>query len=63
MITAIRHVGIVVRDLGKSLVFYQEILGLEIYRRQFEEGLFIEELTGIKNVKLEWVKLIIPKGD
>ena len=62
MITAIRHVGIVVRDLRKSLVFYSEILGLAIYRRQVEEGPFIDELTGLKNVRLEWVKLIIPKG-
>ncbi len=62
MITAIRHVGIVVRDLNKSLVFYSEILGLAVYRRCIEEGPFIDQLTGIKNAKLEWVKLIIPKG-
>lgn len=62
MITAIRHVGIVVRDLSQSLVFYSDILGLEIYRRYVEEGPFIDELTGLQNVKLEWVKLIIPKG-
>jgi catechol 2,3-dioxygenase-like lactoylglutathione lyase family enzyme len=62
MISAIRHVGIVVRDLEKSLTFYSGILGLEIYKRCIEEGPFIEQLTGHKNVKLEWVKLIIPKG-
>ena len=62
MITAIRHVGIVVRDIDKSLVFYSEILGLAVYRRYLEEGPFIDELTGIRNVKLEWVKLIIPRG-
>jgi catechol 2,3-dioxygenase-like lactoylglutathione lyase family enzyme len=62
VITAIRHVGIVVRDLNRSLVFYSEILGLAVYRRYVEEGPFIDELTGLKNVKLEWVKLIIPKG-
>ena len=62
MITAIRHVGIVVRDLRKSLVFYSEILGLAIYRRQVEEGPFIDQLTGLKDVRLEWVKLVIPKG-
>ena len=62
MITAIRHVGIVVRDLRKSLVFYSEILGLAIYRREVEEGRFIDELTGLNSVRLEWVKLVIPKG-
>lgn len=62
MITAIRHVGIVVRDLNKSLSFYSEILGLKVYKREVEEGPFIDRLTGINNVRLEWVKLIIPKG-
>src|SRR3989338_8092598 len=52
----------VVRDLDRSLVFYSEILGLKIYRRHVEEGHFIDAITGIRNVKLEWVKLIIPKG-
>ena len=62
MITAIRHVGIVVRDLNRSLAFYSGILGLEVYKRYVEEGSFIDELTGLTKVKLEWVKLIIPKG-
>lgn len=61
-ITAIRHVGIVVRDLERSLLFYSGILGLEVYRRYTEQGAFIDQLTGLKNVRLEWVKLIIPKG-
>lgn len=62
MITSIRHVAFVVSNLEISLKFYNEILGLKIYRRYVEEGSFIDRLTGIKNVKLEWVKLIIPKG-
>ena len=62
MVTAIRHVGIVVRDLNRSLEFYSSVLGLEIYRRFVEEGPFIDELTGLQNAKVEWVKLIIPKG-
>jgi catechol 2,3-dioxygenase-like lactoylglutathione lyase family enzyme len=62
MITAIRHVGIVVRDLEKSLDFYSKVLGLGVYRRCVEEGAFIDELTGMRTVKLEWVKLIIPSG-
>ena len=62
MISSIRHVGFVVKDLEESLKFYSGILGLEIYRRCTEEGDFIDSLTGIKEVKLEWVKLIIPKA-
>lgn len=62
MISSIRHVGIVVRDLNKSLTFYSGVLGLEIYRRYVEEGPFIDQITGLTHVRMEWVKLIIPKG-
>ena len=62
MISSIRHVGFVVKDLESSLKFYSNILGLEVYRRYTEEGDFIDKLTGINNVKIEWVKLIIPQG-
>lgn len=62
MISAIRHSAFVVRNIEESLKFYSGLLGLSIYKRQFEEGAFIDNLTGIRNVRLEWVKLVIPKG-
>jgi catechol 2,3-dioxygenase-like lactoylglutathione lyase family enzyme len=62
MVSRIRHVGFVVNNIEKSLLFYNGILGLEIYKRAIENDFFISQLTGIKNVKLEWVKLIIPEG-
>ena len=62
MISSIRHIGFVVTDLEKSLKFYSGILGLELYRRYTEKGDFIDNLTGLKGVTLEWAKLIIPSG-
>jgi catechol 2,3-dioxygenase-like lactoylglutathione lyase family enzyme len=62
MISSIRHVGIVVRDLERSLDFWAGALGLSIYMRRIEEGPFIDALTGLRDAKLEWVKLVIPKG-
>jgi catechol 2,3-dioxygenase-like lactoylglutathione lyase family enzyme len=62
MISSIRHAAFVVRNMDESLKFYSGVLGLAIYRRQFEEGSFIDKLTGIEHVRLEWAKLIIPKG-
>lgn len=63
MISSIRHIGIVVRDLDESLKFYCGVLGLSIYRRHTEKpGQFIDKLVGINKVNLEWVKVIIPKG-
>ena len=62
MISSTRHTAFVVRNLDNSLKYYCDILGLEVYRRHTEEGHFIDSLTGIENVRLEWVKLIIPAG-
>ena len=53
----IRHTGLVIRDLEKSLSFYCGMLGLALWKRAREEGPFIEKLVGIPGVSLEWVKL------
>lgn len=61
-VTSIRHAAFVVSDLEESLAFYANVLGLKVYRREVEEGDFIDMLTGLKALRLEWVKLIIPSG-
>ncbi len=58
----VRHTGLVVRNLEKSLAFYRDILGLEVYKRHLEKGDYIDRLVGIKNVVVEWVKLAAPEG-
>lgn len=57
-----RHVGLVVRNLEKSLSFYQNCFKLRIVSRDTETGPFMEKLVGIPGVILEWVKLQIPGG-
>src|SRR3989337_4430768 len=61
-VSRVRHTGFVVGDLKKSMDFYCGILGLTVYRREVEEGEYIEKLVGIKNVRVEWVKLNVPGG-
>ena len=61
MIKAIRHTGIVVRDLEKSTEFYRA-LGFVEDNRALEEGDFIDTVVGLQNTKLEWVKLKAPDG-
>ncbi|MBL80227.1 MAG: glyoxalase [Nitrosomonadaceae bacterium] len=56
MIIGYRHTGLVVRDLERSIKFYIR-LGFELRRRQFEEGSYIESVTGIDGLSLEWAKL------
>ena len=50
-----------VSDLERSIEFYSS-LGLELWKRQLEEGSLIESVTGIKGVSLEWAKLKGPDG-
>jgi len=61
MITKIRHTGIVVRNLEKAVKFY-EALGFKISSRQVETGSFIDQVVGIKNVKVETAKFLAPCG-
>ena len=61
MITSVRHTGIVVRDLIKTVNFYRA-LGFIDDNRASEQGEFIDQVTGLKNTKLEWVKLQSPDG-
>ena len=53
-----RHTGLIVNDLDKMLDFYLG-LGFELRRRDIEEGSFINNLVGEKNIKLETAKLIL----
>jgi catechol 2,3-dioxygenase-like lactoylglutathione lyase family enzyme len=61
MILNIRHTGLVVRDLERSITFYTA-LGFELWKRELETGLFIETVVGIPEAKLEWAKMHSPDG-
>ena len=54
-----RHTGMVVRDLERSIRFY-EAMGLAIWQRVKETGTFIDKVVGIPGVCLEWAKLKCP---
>ena len=56
MIT-LRHIGIVVRDLDKSISFYKDLFGLVIVNTMIEEGQYIDNLVGIENASIKWAKL------
>jgi catechol 2,3-dioxygenase-like lactoylglutathione lyase family enzyme len=57
MISNIRHSCIVTKDLKKCLSFYRDFLGLKVITQKLEEGSYIENLLGLKDVKLTYVKL------
>ena len=53
----IRHVGIVVKDLGKALYFYRDLLGFKEIKKMDEKGSYIDLILGIKNIEVITVKL------
>ena len=57
MIIGARHTGLVVRDIERSLSFYQGLLGLSVVSRKKESCPYIETVVGIPGAALEWVKL------
>ncbi len=59
----IRHCGIVVSDMEKSLHFYRDILGLKIKVDALEEGEFIDTILGMQKVKVRTVKMAADEGD
>lgn len=60
MLKGIRHTGLVVRDIEKSLQFYEKLLGFKVVLRETEKGPYIDKLVNIENAELEWVKLGAP---
>ena len=62
LIRNIRHTGIVVDDLIKSLDFYTKKLGFEVSNRMVESGPFINKILGFKDIRVTTVKMILKDG-
>lgn len=60
MIENIRHTGIVVKDLEKSLHFYRDLLGFQITKQMKESGKYLETILGLEGVKVTTVKMAAP---
>jgi catechol 2,3-dioxygenase-like lactoylglutathione lyase family enzyme len=63
MITAIRHVGLVVADFEKALKFWCEVIGFSVLRQLEESGPHIDAMMGLKDVRLTTAKLSAPDGN
>ena len=57
LIHNIRHIGLVVSDIDKSLEFYHNILGLKIQGKTDENDEFIKKLLKNENSHLKTIKL------
>jgi catechol 2,3-dioxygenase-like lactoylglutathione lyase family enzyme len=63
MSTAIRHVGLVVADLERSLKFWCETMGFVVSRQMEESGPHIDAIMGLKGVRVTTAKLAAPDGN
>lgn len=63
MITAIRHVGLVVADLEKSLKFWCDTMGFVVSCQMEESGPHIDAMMGLKDVRVTTAKLSAPDGN
>jgi catechol-2,3-dioxygenase len=62
MITEIRHSGIVVQNLKKSLNFFVKDLGFSIFKKMNEKGKFIDKILNLKNANVLTIKLKTSRG-
>lgn len=56
-ISTIRHTGIVVTDMQKSLPFYRDLLGMEVWADFCDESSYVQAVTNVPGAKIWMVKL------
>jgi len=62
MIKGIRHTGIVVYDLKKSLHFYQDLLGLKIAKQRREKSEYLDNVLALNSVEVTTIKMVAVDG-
>ena len=59
---AVRHFGIVVTDMKRSLRFYRDLLGLQVVREMDESGEYLDNVLALENVQVTTVKMSADSG-
>jgi len=54
----LRHIGITVKDIERSLRFYRDLLDFKIIWDKNESGDYIDNFSAIKNINVRTVKMI-----
>lgn len=58
----LRHVGIVTKDVNKSISFYSNF-GFVVQRDMWESGNCIDTLLALSGVCVRTIKMVLPAGD
>ncbi|MFA5117978.1 MAG: VOC family protein [Candidatus Omnitrophota bacterium] len=59
---ALRHTGIVVKDLEKMLRFYRDLLGFKVIEKKNESSRYIDTILKLKKVMVTTVKMAADDG-
>ena len=63
MITNVRHAGIVVTDMDRSLTFYRDLLGLQVVLDREQGNAFLDNLLALDRVRMRVVILEARDGN
>jgi len=63
MVKNVRHTGIVVSDIERSIHFYGDLLGFEIQKDMLESGEYIDNFSDLQNASVRTVKMSLNNGD
>jgi|TARA_B100000029_G_scaffold505940_1_gene587725 catechol 2,3-dioxygenase-like lactoylglutathione lyase family enzyme len=58
----VRHVGVTVSDLSRSLSFYRDLLGFNIIKEMDEFGEHIDKFSGLQDIDVRTVKMSANDG-
>jgi catechol 2,3-dioxygenase-like lactoylglutathione lyase family enzyme len=61
-VRAIHHTGYTVDDLGRSLEFYRDLLGLEVVAEQEKRGGYLARIVGYPDAHVRMAHLRVPGG-
>ena len=61
-VVAFNHFNVTVSDMDRSLVFWRDLLGLELLGRGIVEYPHLDEIVGLRDTRIEWAELALPGG-
>jgi catechol 2,3-dioxygenase-like lactoylglutathione lyase family enzyme len=62
-VTGLHHTGLTVRDLGRSLAFYRDVLGLEVVLEQEKQGGYLGAIVGYPDAHVRMAHVRAPGSD
>ena len=57
-VTGVRHTGIVVSDMARSLRFYRDLLGMKVWADFKDDSTYVQEVTDVPGAHIWMIKLM-----